>query len=403
LEIFGKEQLIEIILIQAGQIKVLQIEVAELKERLNQNRANSSKPPSSDGYTKPSPKSLRKKSGKKHGGQFGHSGHGLKMTNEIKETIELKPEICPCCGGDLHEQEARRIETRYQHEIPEIKIETTKYTAYERECPKCGTVSRGTFPEDVRGAQQYGPRLRAYIVMLLQYGMIGMKRLKIIMKALFGVSISEGTIAATVEQCAKRLEEPVEAIKEAVKQSGVVHFDETGMRNQGALWWLHTASTALFTYLMIHKRRGNEAMDAIGILPDFKGVAVHDCLKSYWTYLCIHALCNAHLLRELTGIFENTKQEWARKMLELLLEMKETVEKYRQSNKYDLSVYYSQKFSQRYDLLIKEGMRLNPVAAKVVGRRGRTKQSKARLLLDRLNTHKEDYLRFTTDFSVERV
>jgi transposase len=172
------------------------------------------------------------------------------------------------------------------------------------------------------------------------------------------------------------------------------------MRNQGALWWLHTASTALFTYLMIHKKRGNEAMDEMGILPDFKGVAVHDCLKSYWTYLCLHALCNAHLLRELTGIFENTKQEWAWKMIGLLLEMKETVEKYRRINKEELSLYYTQKFSQRYDLLIQEGMGQNQTAPKVAGKRGRTKQSKARLLLDRLNTHKADCLRFTTDFSV---
>jgi transposase len=311
----------------------------------------------------------------------GHTGHGLKITNEIKETIELKPEVCTCCGGGLQEQEAKRVETRYQHEIPEIKnprrkqrgiedfslksllmrgnispappvltaprggvsdpqvdnalfilkarvesacgaikVETTKYNAYERRCPACGTVNRGVFPESVSGTQQYGPRLRAYMVMLLQYGMLRMKRLKIIMEALFGIRISEGTIAATVQDCAKRLEKPMEVIKEAVKRSVVVHFDETGMRNRGALWWLHTASTAFFTYLVIHKKRGNEAMDAIGILPDFQGVAVHDCLKSYWKYLCVHALCNAHLLRELVGILENTGQEWARKMIDLLLE-----------------------------------------------------------------------------------
>jgi transposase len=281
---------------------------------------------------------LRKKSGKKQGGQVGHKGHGLKMANEIKETIELKPEVCSCCGGDLHEQAAKRVETRYQHEIPEIKIETTKYNAYEIQCPACGAVSRGAFPESVSGTQQYGPRVRAYMVMLLQYGMVGMKRLKIIMQSLFEMNISEGTIAATMEQCAKRLEEPVKAIKEAVKRSEVIHFDETGMRNQGVLWWLHTASSALFTYLMIHKKRGNEAMNEMGILPGFKGVAVHDCLMSYWTYMCLHALCNAHLLRELTGIFENTKQEWARKMIDLLLEMKEAVDKYRQSDRSCLSV-----------------------------------------------------------------
>jgi transposase len=220
-----------------------------------------------------------------------------------------------------------------------IKIETTRYDAYEVQCPCCGTVNCGTFPETVSGTQQYGPRLRAFMVMLMQYGMLSMNRLKIIMKSIFNVNVSEGTIAATVVNCAKKLEEPVKAIKEAVKKSKVAHFDETGMRNQGVLWWPRTASTALFTYLMIHKKRGNEAMDEMGILPDFTGVAVHDCLSSYWTYMCLHALCNAHLLRELIGIFENTKQEWPLKMLELLLEMKEAVEKYRQSDMYGLSLY----------------------------------------------------------------
>jgi transposase len=150
--------------------------------------------------------------------------------------------------------------------------------------------------------------------------MIGMKRLKIITGAMFGVSISEGTIAATAEDCARRLENPVEMIKEAVKRTSVAHFDGTGMRNLGILWWLHTASTQLFTYLMIHKKRGTEAM-------------------------------------------------------------KDAVERYRDSGRNELSDCYSHKFSQTYELLIKEGMGINPTAPKAAGRRGRTKQSKARLLL----------------------
>jgi transposase len=400
LEILDKEQLIEIILILAEQVGALQLKAAELEDRLNQNSTNSSKPPSSDGYTKPSPKSMRKKSGKKQGGQKGHPGHGLKLTREIKETVELKPEICPCCGNDLHEEEAKRVESRYSHEIPEIKVETTKYDAYQRRCPKCGTVSRGIFPGEVSGTQQYGPRLRAFMVMLVQYGMVGMRRLKTIMESVFGVRVSEGTIAATVERCAARLEKPVEAIKEAVKGAGVVHFDETGMRNQGVLWWLHTASTEWFTYLTIHRKRGKEAMEAMGVLPGFTGTAVHDCLKSYWIYLCIHALCNAHLLRELVGIEENTGQQWAEGMIGLLLEMKDAVAEHVKKGKGELSAYYRQKFSQTYDRLVKEGMALNPHAAKEACKRGRAKQSKGRLLLERLETYRDEYMRFTTDFSV---
>jgi transposase len=219
LEIFDKEQLIDILLLLFEQNAAMELKIAELEERLNQNSTNSSKPPSSDGYAKPSPASLRKKSGKKPGEQCGHRGHGLKISGEIKQTVEIKPETCPCCGNDLHGQEAERIETRYEHEIPEVTVETTRYDVYERRCPSCGTVSRGEFPGAITGRQQYGPRLRAYMVMLLQYGMVGMKRLKIIIGALFGLRISEGTIASTMGRCAERLGEAVEAIKEAVIRS----------------------------------------------------------------------------------------------------------------------------------------------------------------------------------------
>jgi transposase len=218
----------------------------EMRGRLNQDSHNSSKPPSSDGYKKPSPKSLGKKSGKKPGGQRGHQGHGLKITGEIKRTVEIKPENCPCCGNSLHEVEGRKVQTRYVHEIPKVTIETTIYESHEKVCPCCGTVSRGEFPGTITGTRQYGPRMRAYMVMVLQYGMVGMRRLKAIVAALFGVRISEGTIAATVGRCAGRLGEAVGAIKAAVIRSPVVHFDETGMRNRGVLWWLHTASTEKF-------------------------------------------------------------------------------------------------------------------------------------------------------------
>jgi transposase len=238
------------------------------------------------------------------------------------------------------------------------------------------------------------------MVMVLQYGMVGIKRLKNIIAGLFGLRISEGTIVSTVDRCAKRLGKAVEEIKGAVTGSAVVHFDETGMRNQGVLWWLHTASTDRFVYLPIHRKRGNEAMEAIGILPVFKGVAVHDCMKSYWTYPCLHALCNAHLLRELAGILENTGQGWAKRMIALLVEMKEVVEKYRQGARERLKAYYGEKFSRVYDKLVKAGMRVNRAADNVPGKRGRTKQSKARLLVERLKEHKEEYLRFIADFKV---
>jgi transposase len=236
--------------------------------------------------------------------------------------------------------------------------------------------------------------------------MVSIGRLKAIMKALFRVSVSEGTIAAAIACCASRLEPTVAAIKTEVKRAPVLHFDEAGMNNQGGLWWLHVASTTLFTYLTIHSKRGTEAMDDAGILPDFTGIAEHDCWKPYWRYPCTHALCNAHLLRELRGIVENTGQVWAQALLNLALEMKEVVALYRQSDKPVLSPYYTREFSMTYDRLVaggnevSEGLELNPLASRQPGKRGVAKQSKARLLLNRLTAHKEAYLRFSADFAV---
>jgi transposase len=172
----------------------------------------------------------------------------------------------------------------------------------------------------VKGTQQYGAKLKAYIVMLSAYGMVGIRRIKGLLESFFELRISEGSIAGAVAECGRRLTGPVGAIKAAVLRAEVAHFDETGMRNRGVLWWLHTASTKLFTYLTIYRRRGKEGMDSGGILPIFAGIAAHDCWKPYW--MCVHALCNAHLLRELIGVLEQTGQGWAERMIGLLLEMK---------------------------------------------------------------------------------
>jgi transposase len=179
----------------------------------------------------------------------------------------------------------------------------------------------------------------------------------------------------------------------------VGHFDETGMRSRGVLKWLHTASTGLLTYVQMHSKRGKEAMDDRGILNDFKGIAVHDCFFPYWKYGCVHALCNAHLLREITFIDETTGQRWAKEMIGLLLEIKKAVETRRMSKKTSLPKEELSRYIKRYTMLVEEGLKENPKQAKGEGKRGRAKQTKARLLLIRLLSRKEEYLRFAHDFS----
>ena len=374
--------------------------IAELEERLNQNSSNSSKPPSSDGYSKPTPKSQKKKSGKKPGGQHGHKGHGKSMADMVTETKVISAEVCPCCGENLLNVTGRKTDTHYVMEIPLIEATVTEYVNEEKTCPGCGRKVSVEFPEEAAATQQYGPNLKAFIVLLYETGMVAMNRVIEILEAVSGIPISGGTVANVIEKCAKNLDEKVKSIKETINGAEVGHFDETGMRSQGGLMWLHTASTPLLTYLEMNKKRGKEAMDEIGILNDFKGTAVHDCFSSYWNYGCVHSLCNAHMLRELAFIEQTTDQRWAKEMIELLLEIKKAVEIKRLDKKEFLSKAELSKYIKRYDMLVEKGLKKNPEQPKPEGRRGRAKQTKARLLLLRLRERKDEYLRFATDFNI---
>jgi len=407
LERFDREQLITLLLAALERnyfleqkVAELTARIAELEAQLSQNSSNSSKPPSSDGFAKPAPKSRRKKSGKKPGGQPLHKGHGKRMADKATETVVLAPEACPCCGESLESVAGRRAGTHYVMEIPAIAATVTKYIIEEKACPACGKAATAEFPHEAAAAQQYGPNLKALIVLLAEIGMVAMDRVAEILEAATGIAVSSGTVANAIEQCAKSLEGPVKSIKEAVTGATVSHYDESGMRSQGILKWLHSASTSKLSYLEMHRKRGKEAMDDIGILSDFKGVAVHDCLASYWNYPCIHALCNAHLLRELIFIGETTGQGWAEEMIGLLLEIKEAVDLRRLDKKASLPKGGLSKYIKRYDALVAGGLVENPEQSKPAGRRGRAKQTKARLLLLRLQGHKDEWLRFAADFNI---
>jgi transposase len=321
------------------------------------------------------------------------------MADMVSETRVISPEVCPCCGESLHNVKGSKTDTHYVVEMPPITVTATKYISEEKTCRTCGKKISGEFPYEAAAVQQYGPHLKAFIVVLAQTGMGAMNRVVQILQAVTGLQIRSGTVAHTIQKCGKNLEEKVESIKEAVKGAKVGHFDETGMRSQGKLEWLHTASTGRLTYLKIHKKRGKDAMDDRGILTDFKGTAVHDCFASYWKYDCVHSLCNAHLLRELAFIDERTGQRGAKEMRELLREIKNSVDLRRIDKKKYLPKGELSKYIRRYNMRVEEGLNKNPYQGKPLGRRGKAKQSKARLLLLRLKERKEEYLRFATDFN----
>ena len=369
----------------------LTAENAELKARLNQNSSNSSTPSSANPYNKP--KSLRKKSGKKPGGQHGHKGHGMSLPHEPDQTITLEAEKCASCGADLQGIDGRVIDTRYKIDF-EVKTVVIAYEQTETECPHCGTKTVADMPDNMTATKQYGEGVDAAAVLLNQYGNVSVDKTAKLMSDLLGMPVSTGTVVNIVNRCAENSGSTLEYIAESLKKSKILHVDETGVRTDGKNYWLHTASNAEFTYNTVSLERGREGTDANGILKDFHGTAVHDSLRQYFGYTdCLHALCGAHLLRELTAIIENDGFEWAIHMKELLEEMKSVVDRYKDDERLELSRYYRRKFSGRYKEILESGQSECPRA------KGR-KQTKARNLLERFITREPEITRFSGDFDV---
>ena len=384
-----------------GECQVLREKVQTLEEQVVKDSHNSSKPPSSDGLAKPKPKSLRPPSQRPTGGQPGHPGHTLRMVEKPDRIVPHRIERCAGCGRSLVKQPPERVERRQVFDLPEPKLEATEHQSEVKTCP-CGCVNRAAFPPEAAAPVQYGPRLKSVGVYLSEYQLLPFDRLGEIMRDLFACdSFSEGTLANFKADCSRRLE-PVEvAIRDLAASSPVAGFDETGVRATGSLHWLHTVSTHLVTWYYAHKRRGCEAMDAAGILSGYRGCAVHDFWKSYFDYGCDHALCNAHLLRELVFLWEEQTQKWAKEMIDHLLSIKEAVATACAAGLSALPPTDQDRFLQGYERIVQAGYAQNPaVALHGPKRRGRRKQSKARNLLDRFRDHPAEILAFMRDFAV---
>jgi len=385
-------------------IAQLENEVIQLKEdvaRLKRNSRNSSKPPSSDGYQKPSPKSLRKKQkGKKSGGQNGHRGHTLQKVKKPDKIIPHKVHTCEKCNRSLKDEPVKGIEKRQVFDIPPIKIAVTEHQGEIKECT-CGHITHAKFPEEASQPTQYGNQFKSILVYLNHYQLLPLERTKELCEDLFGHSISEGTIFNVGASCFSSLNSFEESVKNQLIESPVVHFDETGIRINGKTKWLHVASTDRLTCFEAFDKRGQEAMDAMGILPYYMGSAIHDHLKAYFKYACDHGLCNAHHLRELIFIVDHYKQPWAKKMKGHLIDIKKAVDKRKRKAK-SLKAEDIKKFEQKYNRILREGFEANPKESMPVstGARGRKKQTKAKNLLDRLKDFKKETLAFMKDFCV---
>ena len=377
--------------------------IEKLEDQLAKNSSTSGKPPSSDGYEKPAPKSRRKRSGKKSGGQVGHSGHTLELVAK-PDKIEAHPvNCCTHCHISLKQEKAVRIERRQVFDLPEVRLEVTEHQAEVKVCPKCQRETTASFPPEVSQPAQYGQKVKAQMVYFHEYQLLPLQRTQETFKDLYGQSVAAGTIVSACEEIAAKVHPANEAIKKHLTYKELVEsFDETGMRMEGALHWLQVACTRLLTYYQVHKKRGKEAMDAIGILPGFTGRAIHDGLPAYFKYEQMqHGLCNEHHLRSFEFLKECHPQKWASGLSDLILEIKAAVDAAKQKSKTKLSPKKIADFSARYDVFLKQGFRKNP-HPKIDSppKRGRPKQSFAKNLLDRLSDHKEAVLAFMVDFNV---
>jgi len=369
-----------------NQIAELRQLVVELQNRLNKNSGNSSKPPSTDGYQKPSIVNLRVRSGKKPGAQPGHKGTTLKMVEAPDKLIEIDVQGHCECGRDLNAGHVIGYECSQIIDLAPKLTETKEYRALERQCA-CGKHHKAKtgFSPGI----QYGEGIKAFAVYLSQQQFIPFDRLQQTFEDILGIKISDGFLAGVNGSCYQKLEAFENQTKAALRNSEVLNCDETGVRVDGKLQWVHTTSSERHTLYIPHPNRGKKAIDHIGILLNYKGFCTHDRFASYDRYNCRHALCNAHLLRELKALEENEQKAWANKMKELLLHAK-TVK-----DTGLLKGIHLKTIKSEYDKIIRANKRTEISEQPPPSlQRGRKKKTKSFRLLEVFEQRKEQILQF---------
>lgn len=390
----------------SAEIASLNQTIRELKEQINKNSKNSSKPPSSDGLKKPAVnknKSLRESSGKKQGAQEGHDGVHLSV---ISDPDHIENHMHSDCTGCPHRAEclSKACIKETRHEVDTVvTVDVTAHNTIEvRECPLHGGVKTGSFPENIKATVQYGKNLQAMVVAFNTVGAVSINRTHEILSSVFNIPLATGTIKNMVTRCAESLKDTYERIRLRMISLGLLHCDETGGRVDGKTCWVHVASDQDYTYLTINQKRGQIGMDAADVLPHARGIIVHDCWGSYWKYQDVtHAICCAHLLRELNGVIENhPEQTWAVRFKKLLLDMKKVRDKALLSDKDEISYYHRHKFDMEYDAIIKTAYEENPLPETPAKKRGRKKKSKVLNLICRLDNYKESVCLFIKNLCV---
>jgi transposase len=370
--------------------------IAELEARLRQNPRNSSKPPSSEGLGKPVPRqrSLRKRSGRRPGGQDGHKGTTLAQVTRPNREIRHEPGCCGRCGAGLAERPVTGVERRQVFDLQPVRTEVTEHQLIERECG-CGHRTQGTAPPGAQAPVQYGPRIAAIIVYLYAGQFLSKQRTALALADLFGIPLSSGTVAGLTARAAGQLDGFLEHVCEQIAASDVAGFGETGFRVEGRLAWVHCARTGKYTLLMAHPKRGTEAMEAMGILLSFTGVAIHDAWAPYNTYTSPrHQLCCAHALRELQAVTDAAPEGqwcWAAQAAEALTTMQNLV---REAISQGHAAVEPAALAGQIQLFRSAAL----IGASQTAARSGALMKKHNALARRLLDRQDDYLRFTADF-----
>ncbi len=375
----------------------MRAEIAELKRRLGLDSSNSGKPPSSDGLKKPARiRSLREPSGKTRGGQKGHPGETLRQVETPDVVVDHYPKTCAGCGAALTAAMATSHAARQVFDLPEPRpLFVTEHRSHVCSCARCGLPTQTAFPEGVAAPVQYGNRICALVVYLLHGHFLPEDRLAELMCDLFGVNLVPATIARMSRSCAHRLQSFIDAVHEGVSGAKVKHLDETGFRLGGKTQWLHIASTALLTFYRVCAKRGS-------LLAGVVGIVVHDHWKPYFTMKgVLHALCNAHHLRELKALIEIEQEDWARKMQILLRRACHAANLAREQG-VPLKPRLIVRIERRYDAIATEGLAFHQAqpALRRAQRRGGKPRRIGHNLLVRLDQRRGDVLRFLSDLDV---
>ena len=385
----------DLILLLFERIDKLEARVFELEHALNKNSQNSHKPPSSDGYRRNIQTSTPKDKKRPSGGQSGHPGTTLRKSVTVDHIVNHPVDTCLGCGSSLEHVPVQDVRSRQVFDLPMVKMEVTEHRSEVKQCPCCHRQTAGIFPPQVTKATQYGSTLKSIVLYMMQHQLVPFERTTEFLQDLFGCTLSEGTLKNWSAEAYSRLRQAEEQIKEQLQQAEILHVDETGMFCENKLHWIHSASTERYTHYGIHPKRGKEAMDEIGILPNATGRIMHDFWESYARYNHLtHAYCNAHIVRELRSVHQDYHQAWAQKLIDLLFHIKEKIETQ------PISKNFVTRSVHRYDALLQSGSRLNRPNRASPHKRGRVKQSKPRNLLKRLRDHRDEVLAFLFDPTV---